>query len=88
MKGKRQNGKGKEKKEFAPNIGFWPTKKGTGFSVFLDENVMETLGKAEAGGRLFLQEVDSDNENAPAYRVTIFPPDDGAPREQSASESI
>lgn len=63
------------KKEFAPSIGFWPAKSGNGFTVYLDEKVFGELQKAEIGGRLLLAEVTSDNDKAPAYRVTIFGPD-------------
>jgi hypothetical protein len=61
------------KKEFNPSIGFWPTQKGTGYSVFVDEKVKADLEKAAVGSRLFLQEVESDNPKAPAYRVTVMP---------------
>jgi hypothetical protein len=70
------------KKEFAPSVGFWPAKSGNGYTCFLDEKTIETLSKAKEGGRLLLQEVNSDNEKAPTYRLTIF---DDTPRQQEES---
>lgn len=61
---------------YAPSIGFWPTKSGKGFTVFIDENVKDMLANAEEGGRLFLQEVEAEqleaNDKSPHYRVVIF----------------
>jgi hypothetical protein len=59
-------------KEFAPSVGFWPAKSGNGYTCFIDKKVIENLEKAAEGGRLLLQEVESDNPKAPAYRLTIF----------------
>lgn len=67
-----KNNKG-GKKEFAPNIGFWPAKSGRGYTCYIDDKTLETLNKAAEGGRLFLEEVPSnDNPKAPAFRLTFF----------------
>lgn len=73
------------KKEFAPNIGFWPAKSGNGFTRKLTREDIETLAKAEEGSRLLLSEVSSDNEKAPAFRLTVFPPDE---QSQAKSDGI
>ena len=73
-----KNGKSNSKKEFNPSIGFWPAKSGNGFTVSVNEALIETLKKAQIGSTLYLQEVPeearADNDRIPAYRVTIFPP--------------
>lgn len=80
-----------EKKEFNPSVGFWPTKKGTGYTVFLTPEVISTLQKATEGGSLFLSAVDEEfrNENpkAPTYRIVIFPPSDGK-QSTAANDSL
>lgn len=77
----KPNTKPQGKKEYAPQVGFWPTKKGTGYSVQITDDVMNMLAKCAIGGRLFLQEVPEDvreqNEKIPHFRVTIFTPDEG-----------
>jgi hypothetical protein len=60
-------------------VGFWPAKSGNGYTCFIDGAVLETLAKAAEGGRLFLQEVKSDSEKAPTWRVTFF---DGGEKKQ------
>lgn len=74
------------KKQFAPEVGFWPTKNGSGYSCQVTEKVLNELSKAELGGRLFIQEVPAErrekNEKAPHYRVIIFPPSEQPRREQ------
>jgi hypothetical protein len=72
------------KKEFAPQVGFWPAKSGNGFTSYIDEKTLGELQKAQLGGRLLLSSVDSDNEKAPHYRVTIFPPSE----EQRSSDDV
>lgn len=71
---------GKSNKDFAPNIGFWEAKTGNGYSVFISEELLETLNNAKVGGFLSLQLVPEDvrdaNPKVPAYRLTIFPPKD------------
>lgn len=75
---KKGNPSPTNEKKFNPSIGFWPTKSGKGFSVFLSAKVMKEIEQAQEGGSLFLQEVPDagDSDNKPHYRVVIFPPSD------------
>jgi hypothetical protein len=83
--GNKQNNNG-GKKEFAPSIGFWATKSGKGYSVFVDEKVMGELDKIQEGGRLFLSEVtNSNSDRAPQYRVVYLAP---VGEEAQASDTI
>jgi hypothetical protein len=70
----------KNKKEYPPQIGFWPAKSGKGFTVGINESVLKILETASLGGRLLLTEVPEeyreDNDKMPVYRVTVFPPNE------------
>lgn len=85
----------KEKKDYLPSFGFWPTKSGKGFTVAVNDNLLQTLSQATPGSRLLLQEVpeefikydDDGAQKSPSYRVTIFPPDDNA-KKIEATDSI
>lgn len=70
------NAKGKNGKEFLPNVGFWPAKSGKGYTLFVSDKIKEILENTAVGSTLYLAEVESDNENAPTYRVTVMPPRD------------
>jgi hypothetical protein len=84
-----------DRKEFTPSIGFWPTKKGTGYSVQITDELLDVLVKAQVGGRLFLSGVpeesyrynDDGRQLTPSYRVAIFPPDE-APRAPKQNDSL
>lgn len=77
-----------ESKEFAPSVGFWPTKSGKGYRTYIDDNVLEQLAKAQFGGSLFIQEVSEEvrekNDKVPHFRIVIFPPDE----EQKSTQRI
>lgn len=77
---KQTSSKTGPRKEFAPSFGLWPTKKGTGYGAFIDAKLLDTLAKAQEGGRLFLSEVPEDareeNDKLPTYRVAILNPDE------------
>lgn len=81
MSNNYKNGNGGGKKEFAPSVGFWPTKSGSGYSVFVDDKTLETIKQARSGDRLFLAEVPEEKrgEKTPHYRLTILPGDDNRP---------
>jgi hypothetical protein len=81
-----------QKKEYAPQLGFWPPKNEGGKSMgscFIDAKVLETLKKAENGGRLVLTEVPEhvreEYPNSPRFRITFFAADaeERAPRGNS-----
>lgn len=81
-----------EKKEFAPSFGLWPTKKGTGYGAMITPSLLDTLAKAQEGGRLFLQEVPEDkreeNDKLPFYRITILNPDNNNNARTEDSDAI
>lgn len=81
------NGNNGGEKKFAPNIGFWPTKSGNGFSVAITEKVMAALEEVKIGGRLYLSEANSDAENAPTWRLAVFAPDE-QPRKPAAADEV
>lgn len=67
------------KKEYAPSFGFWSARSGKGFTVGITQQLLDTLAKAEIGGRLLLlpvpEDVRAENDKLPVYRVTIYPAD-------------
>lgn len=69
---KNNNTNKNETPKFNDDIGFWPSKSGKGYNVFVDEKILATLATAQEGDRLFLSENTSENPKAPAYRVAIL----------------
>lgn len=67
-----------QKKDFAPNIGFWPAKSGNGHTLHITPEVLEVLKTASVGGRLHLKEnAQRKSDTHPSFRVSVFPPSEG-----------
>jgi hypothetical protein len=71
--------------EWEPSIPFFPSQSGTGnSSVYVDEEVLATLGKVTAGGRLVLSAAKpSQNPKAPKFRITFYNDADKQQQEES-----
>lgn len=86
------NNNGGQKKEYAPEVGLWNTKGGTGYSALLTPDAIETLTKllatAKEGMTLFVgpNKFKKEGSKQPDYRISVI--DYNARKEANADGDI